>query len=146
VFLFVPPAEVAGVTKHTNATPFDVDGSFWSDRGEKTAFDVMVEEFGLDVEPLLRLARIVRGGDRGKLDLTPQSAGLLATCLGYSRMYRDDLAQLAVAMPQFDALYRWSRDEQLERHRGREIDTAGDNFLASFDRALCAAAAPLPML
>jgi rhodanese-related sulfurtransferase len=116
VFLFVPPAEVAGVAKHTSATPFDVDGSFWSDRGEKTAFDTMVEEFGLDVEPLLRLARIVRGADTGKLELTPQSAGLLATCLGYSRMYRDDLAQLAAAMPQFDALYRWSRDAVDERH------------------------------
>ena len=112
----MPPAKVAGVAKHTNATPFDVDGSFWSDRGEKTAFDVMIEEFGLDVEPLLRLARTVRGADTGKLDLTPQSAGLLATCLGYSRMYRDDLAQLAAAMPQFDALYRWSRDALDERH------------------------------
>jgi rhodanese-related sulfurtransferase len=116
VFLFVPPAEVAGVAKHTNATPFDVDGSFWSDQGERTTFDVMVEEFGLDVEPLLRLARIVRGADTGKLGLTPQSPGLLATCLGYSRMYRDDLAQLAAAMPQFDALYRWSRDAVDERH------------------------------
>ena len=56
----------------------------------------------------LRLALIVRGADTGQLDLTPQSAGLLATCLGYSRMYRDDLAQLDAAMPQFDALYRWS--------------------------------------
>jgi rhodanese-related sulfurtransferase len=116
VFLFVPPAEVAGVAEHAKATPFDVDGAFWSDRGEKTTFDVMVEEFGLGVEPLLRLARIVRGADTGKLDLTPQSAGLLATCLGYSRMYRDDLAQLVAAMPQFDALYRWSRDAVDERH------------------------------
>ena len=116
VFLFVPPAEVAGVVKHTNAMPFDVDGSLWSDRGEKTTYDVMLEEFGLDVEPLSRLARIVRGADTGKLDLTPQSAGLLATCLGYSRMYRDDLAQLAAAMSQFDALYRWSRDAVDERH------------------------------
>jgi hypothetical protein len=31
-------------------------------------------------------------------------------------MYRDDLAQLAAAMPQFDALYRWSRDASDERH------------------------------
>ena len=114
VFLFVPPAEVAGVAKHANAAPFDVDGTFWSDRGEKTTFDVMVEEFGLNVEPLLRLSRIVRGADTGNLELTPQSAGLLATCLGYSRMYRR--AQLAAAMPQFDALYRWSRDAVDERH------------------------------
>jgi hypothetical protein len=114
--LFVPPGEVAGVAEHAKAAPFDVEGSFWSDRGEKTTFDVMLEEFGLGVEPLLRLACIVRGADTGKLDLAPQSAGLLATCLGYSRMYRDDLAQLAAAVPQFDALYRWSRDAVDERH------------------------------
>jgi hypothetical protein len=47
----------------------------------------MREEFGLAIEPLVRLARIVRGADTGRLDLTPQSAGLLATCLGYSHMY-----------------------------------------------------------
>jgi hypothetical protein len=76
----------------------------------------MVAEYGLNVEPLLRLALVVRGADTGNLELTPQSAGLLATCLGYSRMYRDDLAQLAAAMPQFDALYRWSRDAVDERH------------------------------
>jgi rhodanese-related sulfurtransferase len=116
VFLFVPPAEVAGVSEHAKGTPFDVEGAFWSDRGEKTTFDLMVEEFGLDIDSLLRLARIVRGADTGRLELAPQSAGLLATCLGYSRMYRDDLAQLAAAMPQFDALYRWSRDAVDERH------------------------------
>jgi rhodanese-related sulfurtransferase len=116
IFLFVPPGEVAGVAEHAKATPFDADGAFWSDRGEKTPFDVMLEEFGLDSEPLLRVARIIRGADTGRLDLTPQSAGLLATCLGYSRMYRDDLEQLTAAMPQFDALYRWSRDAVDERH------------------------------
>ncbi len=116
IILFVPPGEVAGVAEHAKATPFDVDGSFWSDRGEKTTFDVMIEEFGLGGEPLLRLARIVRGADTGRFELTPQSAGLLAACLGFSRMYRDDLAQLEAAMPQFDALYRWSRDAVDERH------------------------------
>jgi rhodanese-related sulfurtransferase len=116
VFLFVPPAEVAGVAEHTKATPFDVEGAFWGDRKGGTTFDVMIEEFGLAVEPLLKMALIVRGADTGRLDLTPQSPGLLATCLGYSRMYRDDLAQLAAAMPQFDALYRWSRDAFDERH------------------------------
>ena len=116
VFLFVPPSEVAGVAEHTKATPFDVEGAFWGDRKERTTFDVMIEEFGLCTEALLRLASIVRGADTGKLDMTPQSAGLLASCLGYSRMYRDDLAQLAAAMTQFDALYRWSRDASNERH------------------------------
>jgi rhodanese-related sulfurtransferase len=116
IILIVPPSQVAGVATHATATPFDADGAFWSDRGEKTTFDVMVEEFGLDIEPLRRLAHIVRGADTGRFDLTPQSAGLLATCLGYSRMYRDDAAQLIAAMPQFDALYRWARDAVDERH------------------------------
>ena len=116
IFLFVPPSEVAGVAEHAKATPFDVDGAFWSDRGQNTTFDVMLDELGLDTEPLRRLALIVRGADTGQLDLTPQSAGLLAACLGYSRMYRDDLAQLSAAMAHFDAVYRWSRDATDERH------------------------------
>ena len=116
VFLFVPPAEVAGVADHGQATPFDVEDTSWSDRGNKTTFDVMLEEFGLVTEPVLRMALIVRGADTGKLDLTPQSAGLLAICLGYSRMYREDLAQLGAAMALFDACYRWARDASDERH------------------------------
>jgi len=116
VFLFVPPAEVAGVARHAQAAAFDVEGEFWSDRGERTTFDVMLEEFGLDAEPLVHLALIVRGADTGRLDLTPQSAGLLAACLGYSRMYRDDLEQLNAAMAHFDAIYRWARDATDERH------------------------------
>jgi len=116
VFLFVPPAEVAGVAKHAAATAFDIEGEFWSDRGERTTFDVMLDEFGLETEPLTRLALIVRGADTGRLELTPQSAGLLAACLGYSRMYRDDLEQLNAAMAHFDAVHRWARDATDERH------------------------------
>lgn len=116
VFLFVPPAEVAGVAEHAKAATFDVEGAFWSDRGERTTFDVMLEEFGLETEPLAHLALIVRGADTGRLDLTPQSAGLLAACLGYSRMYRNDLEQLNAAMAHFDAVYRWARDATDERH------------------------------
>jgi hypothetical protein len=116
VFLFVPPAEVAGVAEHAKAATFDVDGAFWGDCGERTTFDVMLDEFGLDTEPLAHLALIVRGADTGRLDLTPQSAGLLAACLGYSRMYRDDLEQLNAAMAHFDAVYPWARDATDERH------------------------------
>ena len=116
IFLFVPPSEVAGVADHAKAIPFDVDRAFWSDRGANTTFDVMLEEFGLETEPLSRLAAIVRGADTGKLELTRQSGGLLAACLGYSRMYRDDLAQLNAALGLFDAMYRWSRDATDEQH------------------------------
>jgi hypothetical protein len=58
----------------------------------------------------------VRGADTNLLDLTPQSGGLLAASLGFSRMYRDDLAQLEAAMPLYDAYYRWCRDATEETH------------------------------
>jgi hypothetical protein len=116
VFLFVAPAEVEGVAERFVATPFDVEGVFWSHRGETCTFDVMVEEFGLATEPLLRLAAIVRGADTGRMDAAPQAAGLLAASLGLSRMYADDLAQLEAGMTIYDAFYRWCRDATEETH------------------------------
>jgi rhodanese-related sulfurtransferase len=116
IFLFVAPSEVMAVAKQFKATPFDVRGAFWDDRGDKCTFDVMVEEFALDSDALARLAIIVRGADTGELELAPQSAGLLAASLGYSRMYRDDLAQLEAAIPLYDAFYRLCRDAVNETH------------------------------
>ena len=116
VFLFVAAPEVPSVVHHFGAVPFDLDGVFWSHRGEKCTFDLMVEEFGLTTEPLLRLATIVRAADTGHLDLAPQAAGLLAASLGLSRMYTDDLAQLEAGLSLYDALYRWCRDAVDETH------------------------------
>jgi hypothetical protein len=116
VFLFVPPAEVEAVASRFAATPFDIDNVFWSHRGEKCTFDVMVEEFGLASEPLSRLAAIVRGADTARLDLAPEAAGLLAASLGLSRMYADDLEQLEAGMLLYDAFYRWCRDASDETH------------------------------
>ena len=116
LFLFVAPSEVPAVAVRFKATPFDVADAFWTDRGDNCTFDVMVEEFGLGSDALVRLALIIRGADTGRLDLTAQSGGLLAASLGYSRMYRDDLAQLEAAMPLYDAFYRWSRDASNETH------------------------------
>jgi rhodanese-related sulfurtransferase len=116
VFLFVAPSEVGGVAERFAATPFDVEGVFWNHRGNTCTFDVMVQEFGLKTEPLLRLAAIVRGADTGRMDEAPQAAGLLAASLGLSRMYADDLAQLEAGMTLYDAFYRWCRDATEETH------------------------------
>jgi rhodanese-related sulfurtransferase len=116
IFLFVAPSEVTGVAERFNATPFDIDGVFWSHRGETCTFDTMIEEFGLKSEPLVHLATIIRGADTARLDLAPQAAGLLAASLGYSRMYRDDLEQLEAAMGFYDAFYRWCREATTEAH------------------------------
>ena len=116
VFLFVPPPEVEAVAERFGATPFDVEGVFWSHRGVNCTFDVMIEEFGLKTEPLLHLANIVRGADTGRFEVAPESAGLLAASLGLSRMYADDLEQLEAGMGIYDALYRWCRDATEETH------------------------------
>jgi len=116
VFLFVAPAEVQAVAERFGATPFDIEDTFWSHRGERCTFDIMVEEFGLVSDALDRLATIVRGADTDRLDIAPQAAGLLAASLGLSRIYRDDLAQLAASMGLYDALYRWARDAVGESH------------------------------
>lgn len=116
VFLFVAPGEVTAVAERFGASPFDVEGVFWSHRGATCTFDTMIEELGLDSAPLRHLARIVRGADTARPELAPEAAGLLAVSLGLSRMYRSDLEQLDAAMMVYDGLYRWARDAADETH------------------------------
>lgn len=116
VFLFVAPAEVAAVADRFGATPFDIEGVFWSHRGDLCTFDVMLDEFAMHTPALDRLALIVRGADTARPDLAPEAAGLLAASLGLSRMHRDDLVQLEAGMALYDAFYRWARDAADETH------------------------------
>ena len=115
-FLFVPPAEVTSVAEKFDATPFDIEDTFWSHRGPLCSFDVMVEEFCLTPPALTRLALIIRAADTNRPDLAPQAAGLLALSVGLSRQYKNDMEQLEAAMPMYDALYRWARDGYDEKH------------------------------
>jgi rhodanese-related sulfurtransferase len=116
VFLFVSPPEVQSVAERFSAAPFDIEGIFWSHRGELCTFDTMLDELGLRSEPLDRIATIVRGADTGRPDLAPEAHGLLAASLGLSRMHLDDLEQLAAGMTLYDAFYRWARDASEETH------------------------------
>ncbi len=116
LFLFVAPSEVIAVAEKFGAAAFDIEGAFWSHRGETCTFDVMIEEFGLASPALLRLATIVRGADTSRLDLAPEAPGLLAASLGLSRTYADDLVQLEAGMTLYDAFYRWCRDATNETH------------------------------
>ncbi|MFU0503821.1 chromate resistance protein ChrB domain-containing protein [Pseudaminobacter sp. NGMCC 1.201702] len=125
VFLFVAPQEVEEVADRFNAVPFDVENVFWSHRGELCTFDVMVEEFGLATEPLMRLTKIVRGADTARLDLEPEAAGLLAASLGLSRMFSDDLEQLEAGLTLYDAFYRWARDATGETHNWPSAKAGG---------------------
>lgn len=117
VFLFVATSDVATVGERMDAAPFDIEGAFWSHRGELCTFDVMVDELGLSgVAALQRLAVIVRGADTARPEIAPQAAGLLAASLGLSRIHADDLEQLDAGMLLYDAFYRWCRDAVDETH------------------------------
>ncbi|SPF76055.1 hypothetical protein ALP8811_01052 [Aliiroseovarius pelagivivens] len=115
-FLFVPPAQVLDVAARYDATPFDIEDTFWSHRGVKCSFDTMVEEFALATPALSRLANVVRAADTNTLADVPEAAGLLALSVGLSRQYKNDTEQLDAAMPLYDALYRWARDGADETH------------------------------
>ena len=108
MFLFVAAPEVEAVADRFGATPFDIEGVFWSHRGPLCTFDTMIEEFRLASPALDRLARIVRAADTATLEAEPQAAGLLAASLGLSRMYKHDLDQLEAGMLLYDAFYRLS--------------------------------------
>jgi len=126
VFLFVAASEVEAVAERFGATPFDIEGVFWSHRGPLCTFDAMIEEFRLASPTLDRLARIVRAADTATLEAEPQAAGLLAASLGLSRMYKHDLDQLEAGMLLYDAFYRWCRDAAEETHNWPVPTPAGE--------------------
>jgi rhodanese-related sulfurtransferase len=116
VVLFVAAAQVTAVAERFGATPFDVEGVFWTHRGDGCTFDTMLDEFGLHTPALDRLALLVRGADTARPELAPQAAGLLAASLGLSRLHRDDLAQLEAGLALYDAFHLWCRDAVNETH------------------------------
>ena len=91
VFHFVAPEWVNDIAEEVGGTAYDIDGVFWSHRGETCTFDTMIAEYGLKSAALDAVAKIVRGADTARLDLAPEAAGLLAISLGLSRLHDNDL-------------------------------------------------------
>ena len=116
-FLFAPTERVFAVAKDTGATAYDIPGAEpFSHDGELCSFDAFLKEYGIEDPALDALALIVRGADTARLELTPQSPGLLAISLGLSAIYADDHAMLERGMTVYDALYAWCRDCRDQGH------------------------------
>ncbi len=115
-FLFVPPEQVNSVARECGAIPFDVEGVELTHEGSLCSFDAFLKKYERKEPELQELARIVRGADTDRLELTPQSAGLLAISLGLSHNFPDDHELLAQGMVLYDALYAWCRHVREERH------------------------------
>jgi len=109
-FIYVPSGEVLTAAKQREAVPYDVPDVHFTHEGELCSFDAFLKHYRLTDPALQALATIVRGADTGRLDLTPQSAGLLAISQGLSRNFGDDHEMLAHGMVMYDALYTWCRE------------------------------------
>ena len=116
-FLFVPPADVLDRATELGATPFDIEGAELSHRGDKCTFDAFLDTYRLNTPALRDLAMIVRGADTARMDIAPQSAGLLAISLGLSRLCMDDdQRMLKEGFVVYDALYEWLQHARTEVH------------------------------
>jgi rhodanese-related sulfurtransferase len=85
----------------------------------RTAANMVGDKLAAKPTALEIVANIVRGADTDALRLAPESAGLLAISLGFSRMIDDDHAMLDAMMPVYDALYEWAisvENKSVEHH------------------------------
>ena len=115
-FFYVPGTQVLAAATAQMATPYDIPDVQFSHRGEECSFDAFIHDFDIDDAALNDLATIVRGADTGKLQLTPQSPGLLAISLGLSALYPNDHELLEYGMVMYDALYAWLKRARAEVH------------------------------
>ena len=111
--VYVPRDEVLAYAASTGATSFDAPGARYTHRDGLCSFEVLIEDNGLGTDPALALmARVVHGADVSEdADATPQSAGLEAIADGFALLEVDDLRQLELELPVYDALYAWARRE-----------------------------------
>jgi rhodanese-related sulfurtransferase len=116
-FLYVPTERVFDVARESDAIAYDIPGAepFTHD-GELCSFDAFLKVYGIRDQALDTLALIVRGSDTDRLELTPQSPGLLAITLGLSANFPDDHAMLEHGLVLYDALYAWCRSLRGETH------------------------------
>jgi rhodanese-related sulfurtransferase len=111
-FIYVPPNEVLTVSKSTGAVPYDINGVEFGHVGDRCSFDAIIRIHDIEDAALDHLAKIVRGADTSRPDLTPQCEGLLAISYGLSSNYPDDHEMLRHGMIIYDALYTWCRSRQ----------------------------------
>lgn len=108
-FLFVPDDQVMETAGREGAVPFDVPGVELGHHGERCSFDAFLEKYQL-TEPALRaLAEIVRGADTDARHLAHEAWGLYAVASGFREISRDDVENMALQFPVYDALYAYCR-------------------------------------
>jgi hypothetical protein len=111
--VYLPADEVLPYAQREDAISFDAPGARFTHRDGLCSFEVLIEEYRLGSDPALALvARVVHGADvSADRDATPQSPGLLAIADGFALLGLDDMRQLELELPVYEALYAWARRE-----------------------------------
>ena len=107
-FFFVAPEEVAAVEAGEPAIGFDAPGARYphEDTMGRCSFEALVAEHRPHDAVLLEMAKIVRGADFPEdIDLTPESAGLLAISRGFPLVAKDDRETVERSAFLYDALH-----------------------------------------
>ena len=108
-FLFVAEDQVMDTARREDAVPFDVPGVELGHRGERCSFDAFLEKYRLTDPALRALGEIVRGADTEARDIAREAWGLYAVASGFSEIARDDVENMALQFPVYDALYAYCR-------------------------------------
>jgi hypothetical protein len=108
-FLFVPRSKVMGIADKTGAIAFDTPGAELHHREDLCTFDVIIKDYELTDQALLRMAKIINAADTGRLGADPLAVGLEAIAVGYSLRYPGDLENIERQFEVHDALYAWCR-------------------------------------
>ncbi len=113
-FLFVDPAEVAGIQAREGAVGFDAPGARYphEDAQGRCSFEALVDERCSDDPALRELARIIHGADLKDLGAAPECPGLLTISWGFPLVARDDHETLERSAFLYDALYASLRQRQ----------------------------------
>jgi hypothetical protein len=108
-FLFVAEDQVMDTARREDAVPFDVPGVELGHRGERCSFDAFLEKYRLTDPALRALGEIVRGADTEARDIAREAWGLYAVASGFREIARDDVENMALQFPVYDALYAYCR-------------------------------------
>ncbi len=116
-FLYVPADEVSAVAQREGAIPYDVKGVELGHVDGRCSFESIMVKYKLTDPGLQRLAKIVHGADVATdLNITPESAGLLAIAHGFALAHGDkDHEKILLETPMYDALYVWCQDQVKSR-------------------------------
>jgi len=108
-FLFVPKSKVMEMAEKTGAIPFDTPGAELHHRDALCTFDVIIRDYGLTDQALLRMAKVINAADTDHLEADPLAAGFEAIAVGYGLRFPDDLQNIEGQFEVYDALYAWCR-------------------------------------